>query len=116
MAPVVGRYPVAFGELLQALERALGAPIEVAVVGPADDPRTAALRREVTGRLLPTAVLLGADPATGISASSPLLADRPLVGGAPAAYVCERFACRAPVTDPDALRAELDRLERAQRS
>ncbi len=110
MAPVVGRHPVAFGELLQALERALGAPIEVAVVGPAADPRTAALRREVTGRLLPTAVMLGADPATETAGSSPLLADRPLVGGAPAAYVCERFACRAPVTDPDALRAELDRL------
>jgi uncharacterized protein YyaL (SSP411 family) len=109
-APVVARHPVAFGELLQALERSVGAPIEIAVVGADDDPRTAALRREVTGRLLPTAVMLCADPAAGHAAASPLLADRPLVGGAPAAYVCERFACRAPVTDPEALRAELDRL------
>jgi uncharacterized protein YyaL (SSP411 family) len=112
MAPVVGRHPVAFGELLQALERLVSAPIEIAVVGAGDDPRTAALRREVTDRLLPTAVMLCADPAADRAGSSPLLADRPLVGGAPAAYVCERFACRAPVTEPDALRAELERVTR----
>jgi hypothetical protein len=39
---------------------------------------------------------------------TPLLADRPLVDGRPTAYVCERFACRLPVTEPDALRAEID--------
>ncbi|MDQ1468068.1 MAG: uncharacterized protein QOH10_2483 [Actinomycetota bacterium] len=109
MAPIVTRHPVAFGELLQALERSVSPPVEIAVVGPRGDPRTAALRREVTGRLLPTAVTLFAEPGETSAPISPLLADRGLVGGAPAAYVCERFACRAPVTDPDALRAELNR-------
>jgi uncharacterized protein YyaL (SSP411 family) len=121
MAPLVGRYPVAFGELLQALERSLSPPVEIAVVGPVGDPRTAALRREVTGRLLPTAVTLNAEPSDAAAPrgglpqpawSSPLLAGRGLVGGAPAAYVCERFACRAPVTEPAELRAELDRVSR----
>jgi uncharacterized protein YyaL (SSP411 family) len=37
----------------------------------------------------------------------PLLVGRPLVGGAPAAYVCEHFSCQAPVTSPGALRAAL---------
>jgi uncharacterized protein YyaL (SSP411 family) len=37
----------------------------------------------------------------------PLLADRPPVGGRPAAYVCRGFVCSAPVTDVSALSAAL---------
>ena len=37
----------------------------------------------------------------------PLLADRPLVDGRPAAYVCRHFTCDAPTTDPEQLRRVL---------
>ena len=37
---------------------------------------------------------------------APLLHDRSLLGGQPAAYVCSGFVCQRPVTTPDAL-AEL---------
>ena len=37
----------------------------------------------------------------------PLLADRGLVGGQPAAYVCRGFVCQLPTTDPARLVADL---------
>jgi uncharacterized protein YyaL (SSP411 family) len=107
MAPLLGEHPTAFAYLLGALDRWLAPPKEVAVIGDHDDAATAALRRELTRRYLPNVVWMSA-PAGTSSELSPLLADRPLVDGVPAAYICERYACRNPVTDPAELGALLD--------
>ena len=98
MAPLAGEHATAFAYLLGALERRVSSPLEVAIVGGVDDPATIALRAEVTHRLLPSAVTLTAEPGVD-GGGSPLLADRPLVDGRPTAYVCERYACRQPVTE-----------------
>jgi hypothetical protein len=37
----------------------------------------------------------------------PLMAGRKLVGGQPAAYVCQKFTCLRPVVSPDELRSQL---------
>jgi len=107
MAPVLGEHPTAFAFLLEALERMLRPPLEVAIVGDAGDPGREALVAELRRRLLPGAVRVTAAPGDGADLT-PLLADRPTVDGHATAYVCERFACRAPVTDPGALRGQLD--------
>ena len=91
---VVSRAPSAFGWALCALDLYLSPPRELAIVGgPGSDIARAALRG-----FDPNAVV-AFGPADGV----PLLEGKTLVDGQPAVYVCERFACRAPVTDPAAL-------------
>ncbi|HVF79296.1 MAG TPA: thioredoxin domain-containing protein, partial [Solirubrobacteraceae bacterium] len=98
------RSPLAFGHLLQALDFHLARTQEVAVVGA--DADADALVRVVRAQFRPHLVLAGGDGEDG--AGVPLLEGRtPLVGRA-AAYVCERFACRRPVTAPDELQALLN--------
>jgi uncharacterized protein len=87
---VAVRAPSAFAWALCALDLYLAPPRELAIVGgPASDVARAALRG-----FDPNAVV-AFGPASGV----PLLEGKTLVDGLPAVYVCERFACRAPVTD-----------------
>jgi uncharacterized protein YyaL (SSP411 family) len=68
------------------------------------------LAEEVTTRrFLPNHVLAVADAGDERSREEvALLMERPKVDGRPTAYVCERFACKLPVTEPSALAAQLD--------
>jgi hypothetical protein len=78
-------------------------PSEIAVVGPAGDPRTVALHRTALLAAPPGAVIALGD-GKGDAGAVPLLAGRKLVAGLPAAYVCRDFTCRIPVTDHQDLR------------
>ena len=94
------RHPSAFGHLLQAMAWAIGPAREVAIVGP--EPRP--LERVVRAAFRPRLVIAGgpaADPRV------PLLKGREPVDGHAAAYVCEHFACKRPVTEPKELEALL---------
>jgi hypothetical protein len=95
------RHPLAFGHLLQALDLFLATPREVAIVGAG--PLTGALR----ARYRPHLVLAGTDADSTEGSAVALLRGRWPVDGRQAAYVCERFACRLPVTDLAALEALL---------
>ncbi|MET9576772.1 thioredoxin domain-containing protein [Streptomyces massasporeus] len=99
------RVPRFIGWGLAAAEAVLDGPREVAVVGPAlDDEATRTLHRTALLGTAPGAVVAVGAPG---SEEFPLLADRPLVGGEPAAYVCRNFTCDAPTTEPDRLRTVL---------
>jgi len=100
--------PTAFGLALVALDLFVGPSREIAIVGDPDDASTRALLRTATEGFMPNAVLALARPGDEIAAAEiPLLAGRTPVNGRPAAYVCERFICATPVTEPDALAALL---------
>src|SRR3954449_887407 len=106
---IAAQHPQAFAHLLQALDFHFASVKEVAIVGPDAD----ALARVVRSRFRPHLVVAGSlrddggdTPPDGGHAAVPLLEGRTPVDGHAAAYVCENFACRRPVTDP----AELEEL------
>jgi hypothetical protein len=105
LAPMaVSDHPRFAGWALAVTEAWLDGPREVAVAGSAFDPAAAALRRVALLSTAPGSVLVVGEPdVPGV----PLLAGRRLVDGAPAAYVCRRFTCLAPVTRTEALATEL---------
>jgi uncharacterized protein len=102
---LLGRAPTAFGTALGALDLYLGPSREVAIVGNPDDPRTNALVAELWSRFLPRTVWAAGAPVA--EAPIPLLEGRDTADGRPAAYVCQRFVCQRPVTEPEALAAQL---------
>ena len=54
---------------------------------------------------------MGLDPdSDGFERDLPLLEDKVMLSGMPTAYVCQNYACQLPVTEPDALAAQLDPL------
>ena len=94
LLPMLARAPSAFGWTLVALDLHLSPPRELALLADPDDE-------------IARAALAGWDPhavlAFGPDEAVPLLAGKTRVDGRPTLYECERFACRAPVTDADAI-------------
>jgi uncharacterized protein YyaL (SSP411 family) len=102
------QHPDAFGHYLQALDFHLSPVREVALVAPANGAGAstplADLAAVVRAAHRPHVVLAGGPEG---SDRPELMRERPAVEGKPAAYVCEHFACKAPVTEPKELEAAL---------
>lgn len=97
------REPRFGGWSLAVAEALVTGPLQVAVVGrgeEADELERVARRSPSPGLV----VVRGEPDAPGF----PLLADRPLVEGRAAAYVCRGMVCDLPATTPEALEAQLD--------
>jgi uncharacterized protein len=107
-APAAASHPDAFGHLLQAIDFHLAPVREVALVAPSNgadgSARLDELATVVRSAHRPHIVLAGGPEG---SERPELLRERPAVEGKPSAYVCQRFTCRAPVTDPQELAAQL---------
>jgi len=89
------RSPSFFAWALCALDLHFSPPREIAIVGtPGDEVARAAL-----AAYDPNAVV-----AFGPADNVPLLEGKSRIDGKPTVYVCERFACQAPITEPAALR------------
>ena len=108
LVPDMLKQPLAFGNLLCALDDFVGPMDEVAIVGEPGAEGTRTLLDIARHGYRPRMVLAQAAPGDAEAQTAvPLLADRPLVDDQPTAYVCRGFVCNQPVTQPDELLLQL---------
>ena len=110
--PTLSHFASAMPQMLVAVDYSLARPRQIVIAGKIDNDAAKALLAEVHRHFLPNKILMLADGGEGqkffaekneaIRAMSP-------IDGKPAVYVCENFTCKAPVTDPKALRDLLTR-------
>lgn len=104
LANIIVQHPQAFGYVLGALDFALSPVKEVAILGEPRASATRALLEVINERYLPNSVLACAAPTNSEAIEAvPLLANRPLKDDTATAYVCQNFACLAPVNTPEEL-------------
>jgi uncharacterized protein YyaL (SSP411 family) len=98
-------------DVLLAEQELQNEPIHVTVVGPKDDPRSAALYAAALAYPLPNKRAEWWDKREGKLANPDV--DYPDYPDGPAAFACTVRFCSLPVTDPGAIAAQIGRLQRA---
>jgi uncharacterized protein len=109
-AATLSHFPSAMPQMLVALDYSLSKPRQIVIAGRKDAPETKTLLREVNTHFLPKTVVCLADGAEGqkyLGGQNEAVRAMSPIDGKPAAYVCENFTCKAPVTDPRELAALL---------
>jgi len=101
---VMAQHPTGFAHWLCAAAFILGKPQEVAIAGDPSDPTTQAFFDVVSDGYRPNLVVAVGNDTSKI----PLMKGRSKIDGKSAAYVCRRFVCHAPVTQPETLRQQLN--------
>ncbi len=109
LADIMVQHPQAFGHALGALDFVISPVKELAISGNPQRVDTRALLEVINTRYMPNSVLACAAPdnAEAIQAI-PLLTDRPVKDSKATAYVCQNFACLAPVNTPEELEQVLN--------
>ena len=98
--------PGGTGHWLAVLDFYVSTPKEIVIMGDPRDAGTQALLDQVWRRYLPNRVVVGGSGVEGVAA--PLLEDRGMVDGMATAYVCQNYVCQLPVTNGEALAAQLE--------
>jgi uncharacterized protein YyaL (SSP411 family) len=106
-ATILLQFPSGMPQMLVAVENSLGKPRQIVIAGKQDSQGTKALLKEVHRHFLPNTIVILADGGEGqkyLGEKNEAIRAMSLVERKPAVYVCENFTCKAPVTDPKALR------------
>ena len=115
-APTLSHFASAMPQMLVALEYSLAKLRQIVIAGKIDSLKdgfavtnnnaTKTLLAELHRHFLPNKILMLADGAEGqkfFAEKNEAIGAMTPIDGKPAAYVCENFTCKAPVTDPKAL-------------
>ena len=100
-ASEVSNFPQGYPHLASAADMLNTGWREIVIAG-----ESTAMLREIRRRYLPNTVVAVADP--NLVKRVPMLEGKKPVGGKPSAYVCENYACQAPVTTIEELGRILD--------
>ncbi|HET9418454.1 MAG TPA: hypothetical protein VFO30_03860, partial [Chthoniobacterales bacterium] len=126
-AATLSHFASAMPQMLVALDFSLAKPRQIVIAGApprvrpvaekvdppqdgfavANNARTQLLLKEVHQHFLPNKILALADGDEGqnyLGENNEAIRAMSLIKGKPAAYVCENFTCKAPVTEPEQLR------------
>ncbi len=97
-----GKNPDAYCFSMIALDFALGPAAEVVIASPGDAEHASALLKPLSVHFMPGRVMLfaGKDEAAALAEIAPYTKGMTPVEGEAAAYVCRKFTCSMPVTDP----------------
>ncbi len=112
-AALMRQSPRAMGQMLQALDMLLGPTPEIVIVGQPQSPDTAAALAALRHRYVPNRLVACRPPdalAAGSPALAPLFAGKQLAGPEPGVFICENFACQAPLFGKDAALAAWELL------
>ncbi len=101
------RLPQALPQMLCAVELALAEPRTVVLAGDPQSAEFTALVAVLHEKLGPRRALLQVDSGGWLSTRKPYVAEMKPMAGRVTAYVCENFACQAPVSTTEALRGLL---------
>jgi uncharacterized protein len=107
--PTLSHFASAMPQMLVALDFSLSKPQQIVIAGKSASAETKALLEAVHRHFLPNTILIlayGAEGQRYLGEKNEAIRAMSTVGGKPAAYVCENFTCKAPVTDSKQL-AEL---------
>jgi len=109
LAPAVARYPLAFGHMLGSVDMLVNGAVELALIGDPESAEFQAMARTAAARYVPSLVVAGGPERDG-GVEIALLSGRTTIDGKAAAYLCRNRACELPVTSPEALDGEFDRV------
>lgn len=107
LSSAAAEYPPGYAMYLQAHLAMLSGGREWVLSGKKEDPALHGMLAQVQQAYLPDAAVLvnwQEDGGSPLQKLLPHLADKPPVSGQATAYECRNFACRAPVTNAEAVR------------